>query len=121
MCNEFFLEKENLTEDELFRKNSYEKINLATERFLLRPIRISDASDLFLMFSDPKVTRLTSLFTLHKNIEETESFIDKKIKESNLGKIIYLAVISKLTGEAVGIISIYDIFDNQRSVRLVIC
>ena len=50
------------------------KCNLTTERLYLKPVNDSDFEEVFLLFSNPNVTRWTKAKT-HKSIEETEKLI----------------------------------------------
>lgn len=77
------------------------KVNIETERFILREIRITDLEGMFLLDSDPEVNKYLGNKPVQTKEEEIKiiEFIHKQYEEYGLGR---LAIIEKSSDEFVG-------------------
>ena len=62
---------------------------LETERLILRPMRVSDAADMFEYAKNPDVTRYL-LWRPHPNIEHTRSYLEYLAGRYRLGGCLML-------------------------------
>lgn len=75
-------------------------IVLETERLILRPLELSDATDFFAINDNPNVSRYLRIPL--KSIAETETYIQKIINEYNQNGIGRFAVVLKESGKLIG-------------------
>ena len=74
---------------------------LGTERLILRPMRVSDAGDMFEYAKNPDVTRYL-LWRPHPNIEHTRSYLEYLAGRYRLGMHYEWAVILKEENRMIG-------------------
>lgn len=74
---------------------------LETERLLLRPMRVSDAADMFAYAKDPEVTRYL-LWRPHPNIEHTRAYLEYLAGRYRLGMHYEWAVVLKAEDRMIG-------------------
>lgn len=87
----------------------YEKIPvIETKNLILRPLMTSDANDLFEFTSDPEVVKLTGMFKLQYNLQETVNYIEKVSENYKKKLSVVWAVLHKPTKKVIGIFSIFS-------------
>ena len=74
---------------------------LETERLLLRPLRVSDAPDMFDYAKDPDVTRYL-LWEPHRHISHTKEYLEYLGKRYHLGLHYEWAVVLKAEDRMIG-------------------
>ena len=75
--------------------------NLETARLLLRPMRVSDAEDMYAYAKDPTVTQYL-LWKPHASISYTRSYLEYLAGRYRLGEHYEWAVIHKESGHMIG-------------------
>jgi len=94
----------SMTNDEIF---TAENLTLETERLHLRLIDLADTSDVFEFTSDAEVEKLTGMFSLHKDLDETAAFIQTDfIDQYKQHKCIPWAVMHKSDNKVIGIVQV---------------
>lgn len=90
---------------------------LETERLLLRPIRVSDAEDMFAYARDPEVTRYL-LWHPHPNIEHTRSYLEYLAGRYRLGMHYEWGVILKEESRMIGTCGFVSIDCTHRKAEI---
>jgi ribosomal-protein-alanine N-acetyltransferase len=97
--------------------SSFGSLNLRTERLLLRPIREADASDLFEIFANPRVSRYlshpawTDIGSAHELIARTTAAVDA-------GKYVYLGIERTSDGKLIGECSLFNLMPQCRRAEV---
>ncbi len=76
---------------------------LETDRLILRPLRMSDARDLFAYASDPQVSRHV-LWDTHANMRDSRQFLRAAIRQYRRGQPASFAIELKASGRMIGTI-----------------
>lgn len=85
-------------------------VELKTDRLLLRRFRVSDAPEVFRVWtSDEQVARYTSWYA-HKSVEETESFVTYMVSLDGLSDYQWII---ELDGQVIGSITVCYADDDQ--------
>lgn len=82
--------------------------SINTPRLILRLLDLSHSNQLFSITSDADVAKLTSMFTLHLNLNETIEYIKTSLDKFEKGEIIPWIVFDKETNEVVGFVRFLD-------------
>lgn len=85
---------------------------LETKRLLLRPLKQSDAIDIFENWASDEDFPKYMTWIAHKNIEETKKIVDMWIKEYEDPKTIRFMIVLKSTNEVIGQIDVVKIVDD---------
>jgi ribosomal-protein-alanine N-acetyltransferase len=85
--------------------NSIEKNKLVTQRLLLRPFRLSDASALFAWSSDEEVVKYLR-FIPHKSVDESIKVINSWMEKDLSSGICNWAIVKKETNTPIGSIAV---------------
>ncbi|MEF9991551.1 MAG: GNAT family N-acetyltransferase [Romboutsia sp.] len=94
---------------------------IETKDFILRPIRLSDARDLFEYYKQDIVVKYLP-FHAHKSISETKKFINTFfIKNYRGGKVGHLAIVSKKDKKVIGNIGPNNLEIGTKQGELGIC
>jgi ribosomal-protein-alanine N-acetyltransferase len=92
--------------------------NLETERLRLRPLEPADASDLFVLASNPKVTQFT-LWDAHRSIDDSRMFIDEYARGRYLERLPDpYAITLAATGELLGATGCFWASQSNRCMEL---
>lgn len=81
---------------------------IETKRLILRELTVNDIDGLFAITSDLEVAKLTSMFILHKNHEETLQYIQKSLDLYQKEEIIPWIVLEKETNKVIGFVRFLD-------------
>lgn len=92
-------------------------IVLDTQRLRLRPVRESDADDLFAIFSDPMVTRYLS-HPAWTHIGNAHELIARTTAALAAGTYLYLGVERKSDGKLIGECSLFNLMGQCRRAEL---
>ena len=76
---------------------------LETERLILRPLRMSDAKDLFSYARDPQVSRHV-LWDTHESLSDSRQFLRAAIRQYRRGQPSSFAIALKDSGRMIGTI-----------------
>ena len=79
---------------------------LETERLILRPLRMSDARDLFAYARDPQVSRHV-LWETHESLRDSRQFLRGAIRQYRQGLPGSFAITLKESGKVIGEIDAY--------------
>ena len=94
---------------------------IETPKFILRPVLISDAEDLFEYLSQEKVVRYLP-FSSHKNIYQTKNFIKSFfIDNYKKGKVGNYAIYYKRDNKVIGNIGLNNVSTNSSEAEIGIC
>lgn len=94
---------------------------IETPKFILRPVLISDAEDLFEYLSQEKVVRYLP-FSAHKNIYQTKKFIKSFfIDNYKKGKVGNYAIYYKPDNKVIGNIGLNNVSTNSSEAEIGIC
>ena len=94
---------------------------IETPKFILRPVLLSDAEDLFEYLSQEKVVRYLP-FSAHKNIYQTKSFIKSFfIDNYKQGKVGNYAIYYKPDNKVIGNIGLNNVSTNSSEAEIGIC
>ena len=74
-----------------------------TERLILRKLEMTDAEDLFEIFSNPEIVRYVT-FRAHHSIEETKAELANKLLHQRL---MMWGIVEKTSQKVIGMISLY--------------
>jgi ribosomal-protein-alanine N-acetyltransferase len=86
---------------------------LETERLILRPLRMSDAKDLFSYARDPQVSRHV-LWDTHESLSDSRQFLRAAIRQYRRGDPGSFAIVLKDSGRMIGTIGFMWInFENK--------
>jgi len=91
----------------------FEQVTLRTERLLLRPLRESDAADLFSIFSDPKVMRYWSS-PPWPSIDEAHRTIARDAKAMACGEYLQLGIERLADAQLVGRCTLFNLVAPSR-------
>lgn len=80
--------------------------NIITDRLLLRPPGLSDATAIEYLAGDPRVSVWTSCFTTPFSYQQSVHWIKKSIVAMNSGHSIILAITLKKMGNFIGMVSL---------------
>lgn len=92
-------------------------IVLDTQRLQLRPVRDSDAADLFAMFSDPLVTRYLS-HPPWTHIGNAHELIARTAAAASAGTYLYLGIERKSDGKLIGECSLFNLMAQCRRAEV---
>lgn len=92
-------------------------IVLETQRLRLRPVRESDAADLFAIFSDPLVTRYLS-HPAWTHIGNAHDLIARTTAALGVGTYLYLGIERKSDGKLIGECSLFNLMAQCRRAEL---
>ncbi len=76
---------------------------LRTERLILRPLKMSDARDLFAYAQDPEVSKHV-LWTAHRSVSDSRRFLREGIRQYRQGFPGSFAIVLSETGRMIGTI-----------------
>ncbi len=94
---------------------------IETERLILRKFKLTDAEGMYNNWaSDDDVTRYITWAT-HKNIEETKEVVSKYVTESEKNNYYHWCIELKETGEQVGSIGAFRLFDDLQLFEVGYC
>ena len=94
---------------------------IETPKFILRPVLVSDAEDLFEYLSQEKVVRYLP-FSAHKNIYQTKNFIKSFfIDNYKKGKVGNYAIYYKRDNKVIGNIGLNNVNTNSSEAEIGIC
>ena len=90
---------------------------IRTERLTLRPVRMSDANDLYEYSSDPEVARHV-LWDAHASIHQTRAYIRYLLRQYRNAQPSTLVIALTSTGKVVGTIGFMWIQQENRSAEV---
>lgn len=90
---------------------------LETKRLLLRPIRITDAKDMYDYSAREDVTRYL-LWSKHPDLSYTEGYVRYLQERYEVGDFFDFAVVDKATGRMIGTCGFTDISPENRSCEV---
>ncbi len=94
---------------------------IETKRLILRKFKLTDAEGMYNNWaSDDDVTRYITWAT-HKNIEETKEVVSKYVTESEKNNYYHWCIELKETGEQVGSIGAFRLFDDLQLFEVGYC
>lgn len=88
-------------------------IAIETDRLILRLIDHEDIYDIFECTSDPEMEKLTGIFTLHTNLQETARFIQKHLDGYQKRTLIPWVVVLKPSNKVIGMIMLLSYMPNH--------
>lgn len=92
-----------------------------TDKYILRPARLSDAEDMYDYYKEDKVVKYLP-FKSHDSVEETRRFINTFfIRNYREGRIGHLAIFSKEDNRVIGNIGINNIRKGDMKGEIGIC
>ena len=95
----------------------FERVELRTERLLLRPVRSGDEPDLFAMFSDPAVMRYWSS-TAWTGIEQAHEYIARDSKVLAAGESLCLGIERMEDSRLIGTCTLFRISEQCRRAEV---
>ncbi len=90
---------------------------LQTKRLMLRPLKMSDAHDLYAYARDPEVSRHV-LWTAHRSISDSRRFLREGIRQYRRGFPGTFAIVLNETGHMIGTIGYMWINPEYRSCEV---
>lgn len=94
---------------------------IETDKYILRPVRLEDAKDMFEYYRQEKVVKYLPLKP-HKNINDTKAFINNFfIKNYQKGKVGQLAIYSKKDKKVIGNVGLNNVNVNAKQGEIGIC
>ncbi|WP_374347133.1 GNAT family N-acetyltransferase [Chitinimonas sp.] len=96
---------------------AFDTVKLRTERLLLRPMRPSDADDLFAVFSDPEVMRYWSTPPWTSR-EQAEQLIARDLQTLASGEHLRLGLIRKADERLIGNCSLFNFMPQCRRAEI---
>ena len=90
---------------------------LETERLILRPLRRSDAQDLFSYASDPAVSRHV-LWDTHETLEDSRRFLRAALRQYRQGLPGSYAITLKESGRMIGTVGFMWVNTDHRSAEV---
>lgn len=96
---------------------AFDQVELQTSRLLLRPLRDTDASELFDIFSDPQVMRYWST-PPWTSIDDAQALLARDRKALPEGEYIRLAMRHLDTGRVIGTCSLFDLSEQCRRAEI---
>lgn len=75
---------------------------ISTKRLELRPLTLNDNDDIYIIFSDPEVTRYWGHDTLQDK-QGAEEFIEKTVSGASDGSLLEWGVVEKGSGSLIGV------------------
>ena len=90
---------------------------LATERLVLRRLKMRDATDFFAYASDPEVARFV-LWEPHKSISETRAVLHRIIRRTRRGEPATFAITLPKSGRMIGTIGFMWVDTDSRSAEI---
>ena len=91
--------------------------SLETERLILRPLRMSDARDMYAYARDPEVSRHV-LWSAHTSIFETRAFLRSAIRQYRRGEPGSFAIEHKADGRMIGTVGYMWVSGEYRSAEV---
>lgn len=83
-------------------------IPIATDRLLLRPMRMSDAETIAVKLNDIRVSQTLGRVPFPYALEDAETFIASSIQDFKSAKTLILSILDRQTNEVLGACSIED-------------
>ncbi len=90
---------------------------LKTDRLILRPLKMSDASDLYAYAKDPEVSRHV-LWSAHRSVSDSRRFLREGIRQYRRGFPGTFAIVLAETGRMIGTIGYMWINTEYRSCEI---
>lgn len=90
---------------------------LETERLILRPLKMSDAWDMFVYAQDPEVSRHV-LWETHRTIRDSRQFLRAAIRQYRHGRPGSFAIALKESGRMIGTIGFMWVNVDYRSAEV---
>jgi ribosomal-protein-alanine N-acetyltransferase len=90
---------------------------MSTERFLLRPLSVTDENDIFLLRSDERVLRYTDMVKA-ETIKDAQQFINKINNGIAAGKCAYWAITTIDSGKFAGTICLWNFNDEKTTAEI---
>ncbi len=90
---------------------------LKTERLILRPLRMSDARDMYAYAQDPEVSRHV-LWSAHTSIFQTRAFLRSAIRQYRRGEPGSFAIVLKASGHMIGTVGFMWIDREYKSAEV---
>ncbi|MBE5787089.1 MAG: GNAT family N-acetyltransferase [Clostridiales bacterium] len=102
---------------QLFQGNFFRLPELETERLRLRPLRMSDARDMYAYARDPQVSRHV-LWDAHENLGQSRQFLRASIRQYRMGMPGSFAIELKSSGRMIGTIGFMWVNAEHRSAEV---
>lgn len=94
---------------------------IETKNYLLRPVRLNDADDMFEYYKQSKVVKYLPM-SFHKTVLDTKRFIKSFfIDNYKQGKIGHFAVVDKSNNKVIGNIGLNNVDKNDTEGEIGIC
>ena len=94
---------------------------IESNRYILRPITLEDATSMFEYYSQEKVVKYLPI-KVHKSISETKRFIRKNFIDSyKKGNVNHWAIIDKHNKKLIGNIGLNDVSEKDTEAYMGIC
>ena len=90
---------------------------LETERLTLRPLRMSDARDMYAYAQDPEVSRYV-MWSAHTSVLQSRAFIRACIRQYRRGEPGSFAIVLKESGRMIGTVGFMWIQEENRSAEV---
>ena len=90
---------------------------LKTDRLILRPLRMSDARDMYAYAQDPEVSRHV-LWSAHTSIFQTRTFLRSAIRQYRRGEPGSFAIVLKASGRMIGTVGFMWIDREYKSAEV---
>ena len=102
---------------QLFQSTFSSLPELKTERLILRPLRMSDAKDMYAYAQDPEVSRHV-LWSAHTSIFQTRTFLRSAIRQYRRGEPGSFAIVLKQSGRMIGTVGFMWIDREYKSAEV---
>ena len=94
---------------------------IETKKYLLRPVSLNDADDMFEYYKQPKVVKYLPM-NPHKSVSDTRRFIKTFfIDNYNQGKIGHFAVVDKFNNKVIGNVGLNNVDKDAIEAEIGIC
>lgn len=91
---------------------------LETQRLILRAPSLEDVQALFLITSDPEITKYTAMFKTHATPAETQEYINNSLASTFNGNDCLWLIIHKENNRVIGLIDIFEYSSAHARVEL---
>lgn len=88
-------------------------------RLLLRPLRLSDAEDMFSYTRDPETCRFLK-WGPHREINEAKAFIEKTLEKYKAPKDVVWGIVLKETGGLAGVLRLFDFQNDSAEISYIL-
>lgn len=96
---------------------AFDQVFLDTQRLQLRPLKQSDAGDLFAIHSDAQVMRYSSMVPW-ASVDQAHALIERDIRGMPEGKYLCLGIVPRSEGRVVGTCTLFDIVLSSRRAEV---